>query len=110
MGKQASVLVIFQHDLLGEGVAARLRAMGIPATAVRSCDTAALAAALTEEPDVVVIESTDTACLDHIRQLGPKVHVLDVTTSVSRGCPTEAVQFEAILEALRPRPPLPSPA
>ncbi len=110
MAKQAAVLVIFQHDLLGEGVAARLRAVDVAATAVRSCDFAAMAAALAAGPDVIVVESTDTACLAYIRQVRPQAHIVDATTSVGRGCPAEAVQFEAILEALKPGPSLPSPA
>lgn len=110
MPKQASVLVIFQHELLGEGLAARLRALGAAATTVRAGNPEALVEALERTPDLVVVESSDPECVDRIARLSPGSRVVDVTASIGRGYPTEAMRFDVILKALRPDRPMQSPA
>jgi DNA-binding NarL/FixJ family response regulator len=109
MTPQTSVLVICEHELLGEGLAARLQAMGIHATTARSRDTDAMAAALRSHPEVVVVETTDDECRVRVEQLSPTSRVVDVTASIGRGYPTEAMRFDVILDALRPEPPVQTP-
>lgn len=109
MAPRTSVLVICEHELLGEGLAARLHAMGIRATTARSRDTDAMTAALRSHPEVVVVETTDEECRIQVEQLSPASRVVDVTASIGRGYPTEAMRFDVILEALRPEPPVQTP-
>jgi DNA-binding NarL/FixJ family response regulator len=101
MAPKTSVLVIFEHDLLGEGIAARLHALGVHALTARSCDSDAVAAALHTHPDVVVVECNNEGCLARVRSLSPSSRVVDATPSVGRGYPTEAMRFDVILEALQ---------
>lgn len=110
MPQQATVLVIFQHELLGEGLAARLRSLGTAAATVRADNPDTLAAALECAPDLIVVESTNPECLARIARLSPGSRIVDVTASIGRGCPTEAMRFDVILDALRPDPPMQAPA
>ena len=100
MSRQGTVLVVFEHDLLGQGLAAELEGLGVRATAVRSSDARAARRALLGHPDVVVVETTDTESLDRVRRLSPESRVVDVSTSVGPGLPSEAVRFDVILDAL----------
>lgn len=109
MAHQTSVLVIFEHELLGEGLAARLRTMGIRTLTVKSGDSDAIEGALVTHPELIVVECHNEGCLDRIQHLSPTSRVVDATTAVGRGYPTEAMRFEVILEALRADPP-PTPA
>jgi hypothetical protein len=105
MAHETSVLVIFEHDLLGEGLAVRLQAMGILALTARSCDGHAVETALGTHPDLVVVECHNEGCLARVKRLSPSSRVVDATASVGRGYPTEAMRFDVILEALRDDPP-----
>ena len=100
MSQQGSVLVIFSHDLLGQGLAARLEGMGVLTCAVRSSDKRAAIEALRRGPDVVVVESTDARCLARVRRLSPKARVVDISESVGLGYPERALRFDVILDAL----------
>ena len=54
-----SVLVLYVHPLLGEGLAKLLTAQaGVNASAVAACDARARAAALRRHPDLIIAEST----------------------------------------------------
>ncbi len=106
MRQQAHVLVIFEHELLGEGLAARLHGLGVRTQTVRSGDSDAIVAALGAHPDLVVVECHKEGCLDRVRLLSPGSRVVDATATVGRGTPTEAMRFEVILDALRADPPL----
>ncbi|HEU5144807.1 MAG TPA: hypothetical protein VFT81_06485 [Dermatophilaceae bacterium] len=110
MAHETSVLVIFEHDLLGEGIAARLQSLGIHALTARSCDGDAVAAALRTHPEVVVVECNNKGCLARVRRLSPSSRVVDATASVGRGYPTETIRFDVILEALQAHPPRQTPA
>ncbi len=105
MGHPSSVLVVYQHELLGEGLAARLRALGVDTTTAGSHDLRAVIRALRRRPDVVVLETTDEQCLARVSRLSPTSRLVDVRTAVGRGYPAEAMRFEVILEALRPDAP-----
>ena len=100
MVQQGTVLVISNHDLLGQGLAARLQGMGFGADTVRSSDARATTLALRRHPDVVVLETTDEACLERVGRLSPLARVVDISDSVGLGCPQQALDFDVILDAL----------
>lgn len=104
MSRQGTVLVIFSHDLLGQGLAARLEGLGVLVVAVRSSDAEAAATALRDQPDVVVVETTDAAWLGNIRRLSPNSRIVDVSDSVGPGYPKHALRFDVILNALEDIP------
>ncbi|ADU48394.1 response regulator transcription factor [Intrasporangium calvum] len=100
MEHETSVLVICEHELLGEGLAARLQMMGVQALVAAAHNDHAVVLALRAHPDVVVIETPDPACLDRVMTLSPSSRIVDATRSIGRGFPTETMRFDAILEAL----------
>lgn len=104
MARQGTVLVIFSHDLLGEGLAARLEGLGVRASAVRCSDADAARRALDHHPDVVVLETMDEKCLAGIRRLSPNSRVVDVSDSVGPAYPEHALRFDVILDALEDLP------
>jgi len=104
MAEQSSVLVICDHELLGEGLVARLNALGIESVAARTHDHQAIVLALLAKPEVVVLESSDPNCRAQVARLSPTSVVVDAATTVGRGYPTRALPFDAILEALPVHP------
>ncbi|WP_347350780.1 hypothetical protein [Intrasporangium sp.] len=102
MAHRPSVLVVFRHALLGEGLAARLKALGIEVTSAEVQDSPTLVTALQDHPDVVVVECADDGCLERVARLSPESRVVDVSASVTRGYTGDTVGFEAILSALPP--------
>jgi len=104
MARQGTVLVIFSHDLLGQGLAARLEGLGVETCAVRSSDKPAARQALSDHPDVVVVETTDQKCLAGIRRLSPLSRIVDISDSVGPGYPEHALRFDIILDALADLP------
>lgn len=104
MSQQGTVLVISSHDLLGQGLAARLQGMGVHAASVRSSDARATNRALISHPDVVVLETTDEACLGRVGRLSPTSRIVDISESVGLGCPQQALDFDVILDALADLP------
>ena len=104
MSRQRTVLVIHSHDLLGEGLAARLAGIGVKAGAVRSSDARGAGRALRRHPDLVVVETTDADCLALVARLSPTSRVVDVSESVGIGCPSHALRFDVILDALADLP------
>lgn len=109
MSREGTVLVVFEHELLGQGLAAELEGVGVRATAVRSSDARAARRALLAHPDLVVVETTDEESLDRVRRLSPASRVVDVSTSVGPGYPSHAVRFDTILDALADLPSDPPP-
>jgi hypothetical protein len=104
MAQQGTVLVISNHDLLGQGLAARLQGLGVHAESVQSSDARATALALRHHPDVVVLETTDEACLERVGRLSPLSRIVDISDSVGLGCPQQALDFDVILDALADLP------
>jgi hypothetical protein len=104
MAQQGSVLVISNHDLLGQGLAARLQGMGVHAASVRSSDARATNRALISHPDVVVLETTDESCRDRVARFSPRSRIVDISGSVGPGCPQQALDFDVILDALTDLP------
>jgi hypothetical protein len=99
---QESALIIYEHGLLGEGIAARLRDRGVPTVVVERCDAIAVASALAARPTVVIAERTTLECERLINSLSPDSRIIDVSLVIGRGCQSasEMVHFEAILSAL----------
>jgi hypothetical protein len=110
MTQETAVLVIFEHELLGEGLAARLQGMGIRALTVKSCDDDAIETALRTHPEVIVVECHNEGCLARIQRLSPTSRVVDASATVGRGYPTETLRFDVILDALGVEPHRETPA
>lgn len=99
--RAASVVVLCEHALLGEGLAARLTDIGFLARVVLRFDVAAVATALATLPDVVIAEGTQ-GCREQVAALTPRSRIVDIGNVVGRGYPTaeDRVSFETILGAL----------
>lgn len=97
-----AVIVIYEHGLLGEGIAALLRDDGFEASIFDRCELAAIAVALTAHPAVVIAEQTTPECGRLIAEVSPGSRVVDVSKVIGRGCqePSDIVDFGAILAAL----------
>lgn len=101
---QHPVVILYEHALLGEGLAKYLHAeTGVEATVARGHDLQAVASALALGPAVVIFELSDALRLVDLSALAPKAVLIDVSTVVARGpgaCPA-AVVLEKILAAVR---------
>jgi hypothetical protein len=99
---RVTAVVISANPLLGEGLAAQLRAVAVETTAIVGPDAAALHAALALQPDVVVVEGDCDTWWEECSAACPHARMVDIGTVVARGCPVDAetVAFEVILDAL----------
>lgn len=97
----ARAVVVCEHVLLGEGLAARLRDSGVSATVVAHADADLVTQALARHPEVVITECS-AACRAKVRTLCPDATVIDIGNVIGRGCPDAAdlVRFDAIWAAL----------
>lgn len=95
-------VVVYEHELLGEGIGAQLRRGGVRATVVAASDSAAVSRALAARPSLVVAERATPECRERIRTLSPDARVVDVSGVVARGLADagQVVSFEQILDAL----------
>ncbi len=96
------VVVLYEHELLGLGLAARLRESGIPSSPVGTADIPAVTAALTTHPDIIITETMHEVCRERISTLSPTSRVVDVSKVIGRGVPAtgEIIGFDAILAAI----------
>ncbi len=97
------VLVLCQHDLLGEGIADLLRQRGVEVTIANAGEPDTLASCLEGSPCLVVVERADAPCLAQVRAAWPNALVMDVGAVVERGYPRPGsllLRFEAILDAV----------
>lgn len=99
--ESATAVVLCENALLGEGLAARLRDIGVAAVVVTSPNNETVAAALQVHPDVVIAELCDERRVQ-VSALAPQPRVVDIASVVGRGCPESAdlVRFDAIWAAL----------
>ena len=101
---QRSVVILYEHALLGEGIAKHLRAKaGVEATVASTRQPEAVTAALALGPAVVIFESSDPFNQFDLSQLAPQAVLIDVSTVIMRGaaqtpCPAG---LEQILAAVR---------
>jgi DNA-binding NarL/FixJ family response regulator len=101
---QHKVVILYEHALLGEGIAKYLRAqIGIEATLGSARDPDAVKSALAIGPEVVIFESNDPFQQFDLSTLVPHAVLIDVSTVITRGSVlTPGVAgLEQILQAVR---------
>jgi DNA-binding NarL/FixJ family response regulator len=101
---QHKVVILYEHALLGEGIAKYLRAQtGIEATLGSARDPDAVKSALALGPEVVIFESNDPFQQFDLSTLVPRAVLIDVSTVITRGSVlTPCVAgLEQILQAVR---------
>jgi DNA-binding NarL/FixJ family response regulator len=100
---QHTVVILYEHALLGEGIATYLRAQaGIEATLASARDAEAARSALALSPEVVIFESDDPFQQFDLSTLVPHAVLIDVSTVINRGSvlgPSVA-GLDQILEAI----------
>jgi len=101
---QRSVVILYEHALLGEGIAKHLRTKtGVEATVASTRQPEAVTAALALGPAVIIFESSDPFNQFDLSLLAPEAVLIDVSTVIMRGaapspCPAG---LEQILAAVR---------
>ena len=110
---QHPVVILYEHALLGEGLAKYLRTQtGVEVTVACGHDLQTVASALALGPAVVIFELSDALRQVDLSALAPQAVLINVSTVVARGpgpSPDAAV-LEKILAAVRgSRGPQPSP-
>ena len=99
-----TVVILYEHALLGEGIAKYLRAqIGVEATLGPARDPNAVKSALALGPEVVIFESNDPFRQFELSALVPHAVLIDVSTVITRGSVlTPCVAgLEQILQAVR---------
>ena len=102
-GAQHPVVILYEHALLGEGIAKYLRAqIGVEATVASGHDLHAVTSALAFGPSVVIFELSDVLRQVDLTALAPQAVLIDVSTVVARGpvISPGAGGLEKILEAV----------
>jgi len=98
------VVIVYEHALLGEGIAKYLRAqIGVEATLASTRNPEAVRSALALGPAVVIFESSDPFEQFGLITLAPRAVLIDVSTVVSRGSvlTPSVAGLEQILQAVR---------
>ena len=101
---QHPVVILYEHALLGEGLAKYLRAqIGVEATVVSTRHPEAVRSALDLGPSVVISESSDPFQQFDLTTLAPHAVLIDVSTVITRGSVLVpcAAGLEQILQAVR---------
>lgn len=105
------VVILYEHALLGEGIASYLRAqLGVQPRVVSTGDLQAVRTALAFGPAVVIFELSEPLAQVDLTALAPQAVLIDVSTVVTLGGPLSpgADGLERILQpctaALRTRP------
>jgi hypothetical protein len=96
------VVILYEHALLGEGIARYLLAqVGVVATVASALDLQAVITALALRPAVVIFESTEPLQQLDLATLAPHAVMIDVSTVVTRGSAISpnAAGLEKILQA-----------
>jgi hypothetical protein len=113
-GAQRPVVILYEHALLGEGIAKYLRAQsGVEATVASGSDLDAVTSALAFGPSVVIFELSDTLRQVDLATLAPDAVLIDVSTVVTRGPAVSpgAAGLDRILQAVTcTRTPLSAPS
>ena len=101
---QHPVVILYEHALLGEGIAKYLRAqIGVDPTVASSRHPEAVKSALALGPSVVIFESSDPFEQFDLTTLAPHAVLIDVSTVITRGsvaAPCSA-GLEQIVQAVR---------
>jgi hypothetical protein len=99
-----SVVILYEHALLGEGIARHILAqVGVLATVVPAYDLEAAQSALADDPSVVIFELCEPLHEGDIAGLAPHAVLIDVSAAVTRGSVVVpgAAGLEKILQAVR---------
>jgi hypothetical protein len=99
------VVILYEHALLGEGIAEYLLAqLGVEATVASALDPQAIISALALGPGVVIFELTESLRRVDLTTLAPRAVLIDVSTVVTRGqalCSPAAAGLQRILQVVR---------
>jgi hypothetical protein len=101
---QHPVVILYEHALLGEGIAKYLRAqLSVEATVASALDLQAVTSALALGPAVVIFELTEPLKQVDLTTLAPHAVLIDVSTVVTRGLALspDAAGLQRILQAVR---------
>ena len=83
---QYPVVILYEHALLGEGIAKYLRSRGdVEATVASAHDPQAINSALALDPAVVIFELSDPIQQEGLAALVPHAVLIDVSTTITRG-------------------------
>ena len=96
--------MLYEHALLGEGIAEYLRAeTGVEVVLAPARDLEAVKAVLALGPGVVIFERSGPLGEVDLAELAPHAVLIDVSTAVCRGpaAPRRAAGFERIIRAVR---------
>ena len=110
---QHPVVILYEHALLGEGIAKYLRAqLSVEATVASALDLHAVTSALALGPAVVIFELTEPLKQVDLTTLAPHAVLIDVSTVVARGLALspDAAGLQRILQAVRESSPSTGPA
>jgi len=110
---QRSVVILYEHSLLGEGIAKYLRAeLGVRATVASANDLEAVKAALATAPAVVIFQLSESLRQLDLAALAPQAELIDVSAVVTRGTviTPDAAGLERILQAVMCRSAVSHPA
>ena len=97
------VVILYEHALLGEGLAKYLRTQtGVEATVACGRDPQAVTSALALNPAVVIFELSDALRRVDLSALAPQAVLIDVSTVVAPGpvLSPDAALLEKILAAI----------
>jgi len=103
---QHNVVILYEHALLGEGLAKYLRThLGVEATIASATDLDAVTSALALDPAVLIFELGDPLQRTVLATLAPHAVLIDVSSVVARGSALNpgVAGLERILEAVRER-------
>ena len=98
-----SVVILYEHALLGEGIAKYLRVNGgVEARVAPGHDLEAVTSALAFGPTVVIYELSEPLQQVDLTALAPQAVLIDVSTVVTRGpsAAPDAAGLERILQAV----------
>lgn len=101
---QRPVVILYEHSLLGEGIAKYLRAqIGVEATVESAHDRDAVESALALGPAVIIFESSYPFQQLDLPTLAPQAVLIDVSTVITRGSVVSpcVAGLEQILQAVR---------
>ncbi len=99
-----SVVILYEHALLGEGIARHVLAeIGVEPTVAPAHDLEAVTSALAFDPSVVIFELSQPLQQGDLAALAPHAVLIDVSSVVARGpaVPTSVAGLEKILQAVR---------
>ena len=98
------VVILYEHALLGEGIAKYLRGqIGVVARVESAHDPEAVSSALAMDPAVVIFESSYPFQEFDLTTLAPHAVLIDVSTVITRGSVLSpgVAGLEQILQAVR---------